>query len=204
VKEQVHMRAQRAGRNAAFSLIEVVIALGLLTVGMLAVGEAIVNSSRLSRESMERAHARSEAEARLSELRTLLHRASWTDASLNSGDAQTVHDTQFGLIITQNGATTTIDLLDDSNGGTTKIPGVMTTYVFATNETAIAAAVANGASGGLGLASVDLDGNGQSTDTSVPVADLMAIGVKVEITWKPGGWKAGDPDEVLRLVGLLY
>jgi Tfp pilus assembly protein PilV len=201
------MRAQTVMRNGAFSLIEVVIALGLLTVGMLAIGEAIVTSNRLSRESMERAHARTEAEARLSELRTLLHRASWTDASLNSGDAQTVHDTQFNLVIGQNGTTANLDLIDDT-AATRRVKAVMSTYVFASNEVLIATApvtdLAGVASGGLGLASVDLDANGSSSDTAVDVADLMTVGVKIEVRWQPAGWKAGDPFEVLRLVSLLY
>lgn len=199
----MNSRRPRAEGTAAFSLIEVVFALGLLTVGMLAVGEAIVSSTRLSRVSMERAHARTEAEARLSELRTLLHRASWTDASLNQGDAQTTHDTQFGLLIAQNATTVNLDLVDDA-GATRRVPAVMTTYIFATNEVLIATAPATGAGGGLGLASVDLDANGVSTDTAVPVADLMSVGVKVEVSWRSDGYKAGDPNEVLRLVSLLY
>lgn len=200
------MRARRhpGARREGLSLIEVVVALGLLTVGMLAVAEAIVNSSRLSRESMERAHARAQAEARLSELRTLLHRASWSDSSLNQGDAQTTHDAQFSLVIAENAAMSSLDLLDDSNGGSTRIPAVMTTYVFATDEVTIAQAPEAGPAGGLGLASVDLDGNGSFTDTSVPLADLLTVGVKVEVRWRPGGWKAGDPEEVLRVVSLLY
>jgi type II secretory pathway pseudopilin PulG len=186
------------------TLLEVVFGLAILASGMLVVAQVIVSSHRLTRETTERSHARAIAEARLSELRTLLHRAAWTPPW-----DQTTHDAQFQLVVDEDSFTNTakartVDLLDDTNSGTNRIPATVNVKVYSADETAIATAPATGNSGGLGLADVDLDCNGATTDTSAALADLRCIGVKVEVTRKPGGWQAGQPDAVLRLCALLY
>lgn len=182
------------------TLIEAVLALALLTGGLLALAGMVVSTSKLARESTERAHAQSAAEARLSELRTLLHRVSWTDPVWNPA----IHDAQFGLLAGEHGRSVQLDLLDDSNGGQARIPATLTTYVFSTDEVAVAQPVGLGDTGGLGLGAVDLDANGSTTDTAVGLSGLVVAGVKVEVTWRPGDWKVGDPDTVVRVVSLLH
>lgn len=186
--------------NRGMTLIEAVLALALLTGGLLALAGMTVSASKLARESTERTHARSAAEARLSELRTLLHRVSWTDPAWD----QAAHDSQFALLAAEHGTSAQLDLLDDSNAGQARIPATLRTYVFSTDEVALAQPVALGDAGGLGLGSVDLDANGSSADTAVDPAGLVVVGVKVEVTWRPGTWKVGDPDTVVRLVTLLH
>ncbi|MCW8139366.1 MAG: prepilin-type N-terminal cleavage/methylation domain-containing protein [Planctomycetota bacterium] len=190
--------------RSGLSLVEVVVAFAILTVGLLGVAQTILSGHRLSRESLERARARAAAEGRFSELRTLLRRSSWTASSLLQQEAQTTHDQQFTLVINEHGATRQLDLVDDTSGVNRRIPATMTTYIFATSEPTIAAPIEAGAAGGLGLAQVDLDGNGSTTDTSVQLQNLIMLGVKVEVTWRPGGWQPGDPEQRLQLVGVIY
>ncbi|MCO5166665.1 MAG: hypothetical protein M9894_09900 [Planctomycetes bacterium] len=182
------------------TLIEATFALALLAGGLLALASMTVSAQRLTRESTEQAHARRAAEARLSELRALLHQVSWTQPAWDQG----VHDAQFERLLAEDGQARVIDLLDDTNEGSPRIPATITTRVFGTDEVVIAQPPALGAAGGLGLAGVDLDANGRTTDPAVAVADLVLVGVKVEVTWRGGAWRPGDPESVVRLVALLH
>lgn len=186
--------------NRGMTLIEAVLALALLAGGLLSLAGMTVSASALARESTERAHARRAAEARLSELRALLHQVSWTDPAWD----QAAHDAQFALLAAEHGRSVTIDLLDDSHGARARIPATLTTYVFSADEVALGQPATTGASGGLGLGAVDLDANGSTTDAPVEPAGLVVAGVKVEVTWRPGSWRVGDPDAVVRLVALLH
>ncbi|MBX3472564.1 MAG: hypothetical protein KF878_37410 [Planctomycetes bacterium] len=182
------------------TLIEATFALALLSGGLLALASMTVSAQTLAREATEQAHARRAAEARLSELRALLHQVSWTQPAWD----QALHDAQFERLLAEHGASRVVDLLDDTNGGTPRLPATVTTYVFGSDEAALAAPPAPGGAGGLGLALVDLDANGRTTDAGVAVADLVVVGVKVEVTWRPGSWRPGDPQAVVRLVALLH
>lgn len=130
------------------------------------------------------------AEARVSELRALLHQASWTEPVWS----QETHDAQFALLAAEHGRSVTIDLLDDTNDGVPRLPATLTTYVFCDDEARIAQPVALGAAGGLGLPGVDLDADGTTDEVGVEPAGLVVVGVKVEVTWRPGSWRVGDPE----------
>lgn len=182
------------------TLIEAVFSLALLASGLLALAGMTVSASKLARDSTERAHARRAAEARVSELRALLHQASWTEPVWS----QETHDAQFALLAAEHGRSVTIDLLDDTNDGVPRLPATLTTYVFCDDEARIAQPVALGAAGGLGLPGVDLDADGTTDEVGVEPAGLVVVGVKVEVTWRPGSWRVGDPDAVVRVVTLLH
>lgn len=182
------------------TLIEAVLALALLAGGLLVLAGMTVGASKLARETTERAHARRAAEARLAELRTLLHEVSWTDPVWD----QAAHDARFAALVAEHGRTVTIDLLDDTSGGAPRMPATVATYVFTADEAALARPVALGDAGGLGLAGVDLDADGSASDPAVDPSGLVLAGVKVEVTWRPGSWRPGEPDAVVRLVTLLH
>jgi Tfp pilus assembly protein PilV len=191
---------ERRGMKSSASgltLIEVTLCLALLTVGLLATAETILMGHRLTRESTERAHARKVAEARLTELRALLHRASWTDPSLNAGDAQAAHDAQFQLLVEQHATSVEVDLLDDA-AETARIPATVTTYVYAADEALLGEPPGDGEEGGLGLVDVDLDADGD-VDQAATFEDLLLVGVKVEVTWR-----SAARTETLRFPALLY
>ncbi len=168
------------------TLLEVVIALALAAVGMLLLAEGLVTSQKVTRESIERSHARARAEARLGTLRGLLRQ---------DGVAP-----DFQRVIAQHGATADVDLLDDT-AATRRMPAVMTTRVF-TNEFQAAQPLA---AGGVGLVGLDLNADGTTEeDVAIAAADLRLIAVEVTVTWRPGSSTQAGAQEVVRVVSLLY
>jgi type II secretory pathway pseudopilin PulG len=186
------------------TLVEVVVALGVLSIGMLAAAQSIVGGMHVTREVMEQTSARSIAEARVALLRNTLRQASWVSGTTTKTVNQSTKDARFNAVIAFHNTTQTANLLDAGGSTTQSIPCTVRTYVYATNEPLITQAPQLGNAGGLGMSNVDLEADGGNTDTNVQVANLQMVGVKVEVTWKPSTWKPGQAESLARVVALIY
>lgn len=177
------VRSSRGG----MTLVEVVIAFGVLLGGTLVLAQSIAGSMRVSRDAHERAHVRRAAEDRLGELRATLHAQDWTAPVFN----QATHDQQFQGLLAEHGTSRTLPL----EGG-----HLATVAVALTRDEQTAASYAR-----LAAAIVDLDKDGAAGQAGDrPLAGLIGVGVEITVTWRGAAGRADDPTRSYRIGTILY
>lgn len=180
-------------RRRGFSLIELIVVTGLLVSSILFFLAMILGSRNASRESTERTQARAAAMARIGELR----------AMLRDQDPVANHDVQFQSVLDEDsgsGAATlpgTVTLVQELTGA--RIQGTITVTCY-TDE-----ATANAQLGGnLQLLNVDINGDGDTTDNVVALANMQLIPVRVEVQWLGSNAKGATDVSRVTLAALIY
>lgn len=162
----------RPVKRSGLTLLELVLATGLLAVGMLSLTSMVLTSQTVQRGATERIVARQALHARVAELRALLRQAD---------------PLEFDAVLNSDGATESVVIVPNAPDGTL----IVETFKSAS---ALDEAAANTALAAFGITNIDVNGDGDYTDTAVPVTDLKIIPVMVRITWQTGAWKPGTPD----------
>lgn len=166
---------------------------GLLVSAILFFMSMILGSRRASRESTERTQARAVAMARIGELRALLR----------DQDPVVYHDQQFQSVLDEDSSsgvatlTNSATLVQELTGAQQTATITVTCY---TSETAANAALG----GGLMLTNIDINGDGDTTDGAIALADMQVVPVQVEVQWL--GRNAKGPADLSRitLAALIY
>lgn len=177
--------------RSRFSLIELVIVTGLLVTGIMFFLAIVLGSRNSSRESSERAQARAAAMARLGELRAMLRDA----------DPVTNHDAQFQKVLNEDSSVAptlpgTVVLLQETTGA--RVDATITVTCF-TDEPQVNAILA-----ALDVMNIDINGDGDVTDSPVALADMQLIPVRVEVSWLGANSRGTTDVNRIRLGALLY
>lgn len=159
--------------RSGLTLIELVLSTGLLAVGMLSLTSMVLTSQTVQRGSTERTAARQALQAKVAELRALLRQG---------------NPLEFDGVLNQDGLNESVTIVPNAPAGTLVIE------TFKTGTAELNENQANTDLAAFGITAVDVDGDGDTNGTAVPVTDLKIIPVVVRITWQTGSWKPGTPD----------
>lgn len=92
-------------------------------------------------------------------------------------------------------------------------PATLRVITFRRGTGGVDEVAANAALAPLGVTNVDLNGDGDLSDTDVQPAQLQIVPVIVRVTWRSGTWKPGTPtvaggdpgqDAKMEIAALLY
>lgn len=193
-------------RTRAFSLLEIVIAMAIITIALLSTFSILATSQRLQRVSSERSRAHAVVQGKIAELRAKLHEVAWTsnneqrEQMLALLDSIGTVDSGTGLInVTYND----VDILTtvSHNNDRITLKGTLSVRAYLQEDKAQTQ---------LGLTDIDLDGDGTTNTSSVKVPDspgdksLLVLPVRVTLTWRPTDWKPGDADRKVELGAIIY
>lgn len=163
----------RSPKRAGLTLIELILATGLLSVGVLSLTSIVLTSQAVQRGSSERTMARQAVHARIAELRALLRAGT---------------PLQFDEVLDLDGTSQDLTLVPGAPAGTLVIE------TFKTGSSDLAEAAANVALASFGITNVDVNGDGTVDEAAVPLTELKVIPVVVRITWQSGTWRPGTAD----------
>lgn len=187
-------------RARAFSLLEIVIAFGVLVFALLAVMAFVSSAGAAQRLLSEQELARGLAYGKLAELQASLHDPAWTTpvgreeaflrilTDLGGSSAGKATLVLADTVIRGQAA----DHADAARGTTGAVVGTLTVEAW-TQESLVQAAT--------GLVDVDINANKAFDEaTDVPAGEIAILPVRVTVTWKT----TGNTEVSESVLGLLY
>lgn len=174
--------------SSGFTLVEIMIATGILVAGILSLFSIIATSQRLTLTSSERTQAKAALHAEVARLRALLR-----NAPLSAE--------QFSALIEQDSTVAgsrSVTLVDPNQ------PGEVTVNTFRIGPGEVDEQAANAALARLSIDAIDLDADGVLDETSVLAEELSVLAVTVTVSWRPSDWEPGDPLSSESLGAILY